>query len=629
MKKVLTTLLVSLCTAIVFAQSYDSQVQQYIEQFKNVAIDEQLRSGIPASITLAQGILETGAGTSELCVNAQNHFGIKCKNTWAGDTYTYTDDAKDECFRRYHDALTSYKDHSDFLKQNKRYAALFFIPVEDYASWAKGLKRCGYATNPQYAFKLIETIEKYNLEQFTDVAVTMNQTANGNPQMLASADKNATAGEYVPDERVSVPLDKLDEKIGESQSGGSDGKPDDIEYYTVTKRNGLNGFYARQGDMLLEYAIKNHVRYSKLLEMNDLFDEPLKKDMFIYLEKKNRSGQDDTYTVKEGETLADISQEQGMQLQSLRSYNKLEPGEEPMPGSTLYLKSSAPQKPNIYSAGAYETVKSTAIEHKVGGSNDYVETVKTTETPRKDIADAKADVTEDEFARPNANTDESASPNIANESAVEEEYEAPQQKTTKEEDKNMDDLDKLKAKLDQSVYTKPQQDETQPQQDTETTTPSPKENLYENENIHADNDPNAALKKHMGNVNAQDREYTPKSNKDQLIKSKNMPAKPVATKPAAKTVAAKKGATAKAAPASKKVAAKKPAATAKKPIAANKKPAANSKTATSKKPVPAASKKTATAKKPQPKSTAKKAAPAKKAIPASKTPAKKPVPKKK
>src|SRR3954465_9791729 len=147
--------------------AYNEQCAAYIRQFKQLAIEEQKRSGVPAAITLAQGIHETSAGMSELATNANNHFGIKCKKEWQGPTYTYTDDAPDECFRKYSRAYDSYKDHSDYLSASARYASLFQLPKTDYAGWAAGLKRCGYATNPKYAQVLIKLVEEYHLQEYT------------------------------------------------------------------------------------------------------------------------------------------------------------------------------------------------------------------------------------------------------------------------------------------------------------------------------------------------------------------------------------------------------------------------------------------------------------------------------
>jgi len=137
----------------------------YIDEFKSVAIEEMNAYGIPASITLAQGILESGSGNSDLAKYANNHFGIKCTSDWKGKNYFRDDDQKNDCFRVYKDARESFKDHSEFLKR-KRYSTLFQLDKNDYKSWAQGLKQAGYATNPRYPDMLISTIEKYQLYQY-------------------------------------------------------------------------------------------------------------------------------------------------------------------------------------------------------------------------------------------------------------------------------------------------------------------------------------------------------------------------------------------------------------------------------------------------------------------------------
>jgi len=144
----------------VFAQSPE-QVNAYINTYKFLAIAEMQRSGVPASIILAQGIHETSAGTSELVIASNNHFGIKCKANWTGQTVYHDDDAKGECFRSYAVAADSYRDHSDYLKETPRYAFLFKLNPEDYESWAYGLKKAGYATNIKYSQILIKLIEDY------------------------------------------------------------------------------------------------------------------------------------------------------------------------------------------------------------------------------------------------------------------------------------------------------------------------------------------------------------------------------------------------------------------------------------------------------------------------------------
>ncbi len=147
---------------------YSERVANYINEFKGIAMEEMLQYGIPASITLAQGILESGAGAGELTLKANNHFGIKCHTTWEGDTVYHDDDEQGECFRKYSDPKYSYRDHSLFLTQRSRYADLFKLRKDDYVGWAKGLRKAGYATDPKYPEKLIGLVERYRLDQYDD-----------------------------------------------------------------------------------------------------------------------------------------------------------------------------------------------------------------------------------------------------------------------------------------------------------------------------------------------------------------------------------------------------------------------------------------------------------------------------
>lgn len=315
--------------------SYSEKVLRYIEQYKDWAMDEQIRAGIPASITLAQGILETAAGESELAENANNHFGIKCKSNWQGDSYKYTDDAKDECFRKYESAYHSYIDHSDFLRVNPRYKVLFTYDITDYKSWAIGLKKCGYATNPQYAFQLIKFIELYNLDAYTHVAVKMDKKR----RMIAELNDALESKE-----RQSEILDRKSEHMGFLPPPLSTASPkeDTIDFYVLTKKNGLNGFYAREGDLLLEYAIKSRIRYNRILHWNDLKDEPLESNLFIYLESKNKKGLKEEHIVKKGESLHFISQEEGIILNNLLDFNSLKESDQPVEGAILFLQSRNP-----------------------------------------------------------------------------------------------------------------------------------------------------------------------------------------------------------------------------------------------------------------------------------------------
>ncbi len=555
MKKTVLFLSLIFTAVLSFGQSYDKRVAAYIEKFRDVAVAEQLRCGIPASITLAQGILETAAGTSELCVNAQNHFGIKCKSTWRGMTYAYTDDAKDECFRKYEDAQTSYKDHSDFLKYNKRYATLFQYAVEDYISWAKGLKKCGYATNPHYATKLIETIEKYDLQQYTNLALTYPSLSEHTQPVLASAKQSDVAETYFPAETASTTTDKA--------PGVYDpvpGKPDQTGYYETTTRNGLKGFYAPKGDLLLEYAIKHRIRYSRLLELNDLFDQPLESDMFIYLEKKKKTGPEETYVVQPGETLLIIAQSAGMQLESLRNLNHIAPGQEPEPGSTLYLQYTSPADPNTYIAGA-DKVRKPIMPVTATTPTDLIPT-------RKEEPAFLTDIIEPENTVPERY-------NIADEQSIEEERSSISAGNAAPE---VNELDQLKARFDKSVYTTPS---------ASTTTHDINANTYEAvpANHHTDSeedndivvDADAALRSHMQAMkSSKTSEFTPKSNGDKTIKANNSVAKnitPPKKAPPANTTAAKKPTTTTKKPtATKKPTTQKPGTAVKKTSSSNSKP---------------------------------------------------------
>ena len=163
MKKIVFAISVILLSALCLA---DTPQKTYIEKYSGLAIEEMYRTGVPASITLAQGLLESGNGLSELAVKGNNHFGIKCGSDWDGKSVRYDDDARNECFRAYKHPKQSYEDHSKFLASRSRYASLFKLKITDYKGWARGLKRAGYATDPNYAQRLINLIELYNLDKY-------------------------------------------------------------------------------------------------------------------------------------------------------------------------------------------------------------------------------------------------------------------------------------------------------------------------------------------------------------------------------------------------------------------------------------------------------------------------------
>ena len=314
--------------------------EQYIEEYKDIAIREMKRMGVPAAITLAQGLLESECGNSELVKKSNNHFGIKCKSSWTAGSVTHDDDAEGECFRMYKDANESYRDHSNFLRGNDRYAFLFNLDPTDYRGWAYGLKKAGYATNPQYPEILIRNIEKNNLEQYS----------------VAAADEvpvfNASKYEDDPEEKSPVvTFNSDDESFAPSK-------------VTI---NGLRALFVAKGTSLLAIATSNNINLSRLLEINDLKkDGLLEKDQFVFLEKKSSEGNRNFCIVEQNETLYDIAQKNGIILQKLLEYNNFSGNEQTEAGNRIYLKPQlialAPQ-PSNNSISAIKTSASNL--HKV------------------------------------------------------------------------------------------------------------------------------------------------------------------------------------------------------------------------------------------------------------------------
>ncbi len=293
--------------------------QQYIQQYKDIAIREMKRMGVPAAITLAQGILETESGNSVLVKKSNNHFGIKCKSTWTATGVSHDDDALGECFRQYKTAEDSYRDHSNFLRGGDRYAFLFKLDPKDYKGWAYGLKQAGYATNPSYPQIVIRNIEQYNLQQYTLVAV------DEVPKFDAS--------KYVDDKE---PVDVVAEKtpVEENSNQTMLDAPD-----KVISINGSKCVLGKKGTSLLVIATKNNIPLSKLLEMNELAEDGmLGKDQYIYLQKKSKTGEKDFVITQYGESLYDVAQKNGIQLQYLLNYNKLSGDAKPVAGTKLILK---------------------------------------------------------------------------------------------------------------------------------------------------------------------------------------------------------------------------------------------------------------------------------------------------
>jgi LysM repeat protein len=324
LKRILPLFLLVVCS-LAKAQPVNV-VQEYIREYKELAMEEMKRTGVPASIKLAQGIHETMAGTSVLVLKSNNHFGIKCKSVWTGDKVYHDDDARGECFRSYASPVDSYRDHSDFLKGSQRYSFLFEMDPADYKGWAYGLKKAGYATNIKYSQILIKLIEEYNLQEYSLIAMGRIQreesiaTKPKTQSILTSAAANVTEEKAVP--KPSYPSGQF-------------------------MINNTRVVFATGGTALLTIAQEYDVPLSRLLEFNDIKSDVLGKDQLVYLQRKRKTGANEFHIVQAGETLYDVCQVEGLRLESLVEYNHLQAYDEPAIGEKLSLRSVAQSRPRI------------------------------------------------------------------------------------------------------------------------------------------------------------------------------------------------------------------------------------------------------------------------------------------
>lgn len=301
-------------SGLLFAQR-GMTLPQYIETYRTVAMQEMRRNGIPASIKLAQGILESGFGNSELAVRANNHFGIKCHG-WPGRGYRYDDDAPRECFRLYDNPIQSYLDHSDFLLSRERYDFLFDLNPMDYRAWAHGLRRAGYATNPNYPAKLIRIIEEHDLTRFDRWAMDLAAELPPGPSGIR-ADSVATGMAVRP---------------GEMETSASGPRH-------IARNNRIKYVVARRGDTPASLAEELPIRRWQVIKYNELADDQeILPGQFIYLQPKRRRGTTGHHIVRERETMYIISQQYGIKLDQLYRRNAMEPGEEPVHGQRLLLR---------------------------------------------------------------------------------------------------------------------------------------------------------------------------------------------------------------------------------------------------------------------------------------------------
>ena len=301
------------------AQSYTKDdIHTYIDKWWTTAVEEMEEFGIPASISLAQGILESAAGQSRLARDGNNHFGIKCHRGWEGKKIFHDDDRKGECFRKYRSAAESWTDHSDFLQGRDRYASLFTLRKTDYKGWAKGLKKAGYATNPRYSDLLINLIEQYNLSQYDKM---------GKEEILASQ----------PD-----PLEQMDFETPDTRATVSA----EVFYF-----NRIKTVQARAGDTPESIAGRYDIKLSWICRYNDMGPgDEFAAGSNVYLQPKRRKGSNKYHIVKAGESMQQISQINGVDLDLLYKRNLVVPGFQPEKGEKIYLRSKRKTPPRTRKA---------------------------------------------------------------------------------------------------------------------------------------------------------------------------------------------------------------------------------------------------------------------------------------
>lgn len=296
-----------------------SPQEEYIARYADMAVEEMYRSGVPASITLAQGMLESRYGLSELAVEGNNHFGIKCHNNWSGKRMYYDDDRSGECFRKYPSVEHSYRDHSDFLRYRQRYSFLFDYRTDDYKAWAYGLKKAGYATDPAYPSKLINLIEEYRLYEYDRQSSL--QIGHGKKKRIPEAPSQISRTVKMTQE----------ERTEFSFSISRD----------VYRCNGVPFVYSAEGESYESIAAANNLFVREILRFNDLKrTESLSPGTVVYLQPKKKQavkGQD-KHVVEDGESMRDIAQKYGLKMKNLYKLNAMSDTDVPREGDIIKLR---------------------------------------------------------------------------------------------------------------------------------------------------------------------------------------------------------------------------------------------------------------------------------------------------
>ncbi|MCW3125590.1 MAG: LysM peptidoglycan-binding protein [Bacteroidetes bacterium] len=416
------------CVVSVRAQS-PKAVTDYVEKYKKIAIEEMKQTGIPASVTLAQGIHESGCGCSVLAMKSNNHFGIKCHNEWTGVTYHHDDDQPQECFRVYTCPEESFKDHSDFLKNRPRYAALFKLEPTDYRGWARGLKAAGYATNPHYPEIIIKLIEDYKLNEYDKGIERPNaqvvQVADASkpktttPQAIQvpEASKLKTASQPTVSAEAAKPKapvvsnqtaetskskapTPVTQAIEAPQSKATaTAMPEAVkEYYTTKVQlderliNGVKAVVYKTNVPVAAVAKKYGLTIDELYSYNDMMPNVKFKDgEYLYLEKKKTETSYYQYEIAQGETMRDVAQKFGVQVLELYKRNGIGMDSEPLAGEIIVLRGTR-EVPIKYKGGFKKPVTDTPSSsqadvkyHKVNDSDTLYSIARQYNVPVDDL----------------------------------------------------------------------------------------------------------------------------------------------------------------------------------------------------------------------------------------------------
>lgn len=334
-----------------FAQTISTETATYINQYKNIAMQEQIRTGVPAAIKLGQAILESQSGKSKLATESYNHFGIKCKTEWTGPKTYHNDDAQGECFRVYDNSEASFIDHSNFLKTRVHYAFLFKMDVTDFTSWAFGLKQAGYATNPNYPAQLIKIINNYDLAQYTLIALEQKKKGIDFEITKTPAKASDTSKTLTPVIKTSNTKEVSPAPTKEAiPTPTKETTPAPISLLENTKVtiNHTKAIVATKGSSLLAIATQQKISLSKLFEYNEL-DEMniLDQDRILFIEKKQKFGASESHTTLGTETLYSIAQKEGVVLSSVLALNAPIAKDSILPaGQKIKLRAEAVSKPS-------------------------------------------------------------------------------------------------------------------------------------------------------------------------------------------------------------------------------------------------------------------------------------------